>query len=511
MDFRASEGTMNKAIPRLVVGGLVVPSLLVLATATLSAQPRDEFYWLGAINQASAVMLREQGIVPVTLSAEIAKAVAAVVAEGDRPGSARPGDYLEFEALLVAVGGSEVTRVHSGRSRQDIKGTIRRLFIREAFLHAFERLNDARESLLDSAESHRDAILPAYTYGVQAQPTTFGHYLGAYAEALQRQAERHREAWPRINQSSLGSAALGTSSFPISRPRLAELLGFDSSVVNSLDANQIAPLDSGIEAAVLASTSALTIGMFAEDLTAQYTHTKPWLTLSGGGVTGTSSIMPQKRNPTALVELRQQASTIVGQMMTFTIQSHNVAQGMEDYKMDTPAQALNSAARLYESLVTLIRALTFDEARALDEVNREYSTTTELADTLQRVAGVPFRVGHHFASELVTVGRARSLRPAEIPFSEARRIYAESARRFQQQPTELPLSEAEFRRSLTAENMVQAARGLGGPQSSEVARMLTGERRRLAEDRTWAAERRAGLQRAESERHAAFEALKMPR
>ena len=154
-----------------------------------------------------------------------------------------PGTISSFEQLLMAVGGPDVTRVHSGRSRQDIKGTVRRLFMREDLLLAFEKLIDARESLLAAAEAHRDAIVPAYTYGVQAQPTSFGHYMAAYAEALRRTADRYREAWSRVNQSSLGSAALGTSSFPINRPRLAELLGFDGNVTNSLDANQIAPLD----------------------------------------------------------------------------------------------------------------------------------------------------------------------------------------------------------------------------------------------------------------------------
>ena len=489
------------------IGGVVLLLGLALTAADLDAQARDEFYWLGEINRASAIMLLEQDIIPKNLSADIANALTTVMANGDKSGAARPGDYLEFEQLLIAAGGPDVTRVHSGRSRQDIKGTIRRLFMREALLHSFEKLNGARESLLNAAEAHRDAILPAYTYGVQAQPTTFGHYMGAYAQALRRNAERHREAWQRINQSSLGSAALGTSSFPIDRLRLAELLGFDANVVNSLDANQIAPLDTGVEAASLASTSALTIGMLAEDIAAQYTHTRPWLVLSGGDVTGTSSIMPQKRNPTALVELRQQASTITGLAIMFTVQSHNVAQGMEDYKMNTPTQALDAAARLYESLTRLVRALTFDEKRALAEVNAEYSTTTELADTLQRVADVPFRVGHHFASELVNFGRARNLRPSEIPFTDARRIYEDTARHFQLRTIQLPLDEAAFRRSLTPENMVRSARGLGGPQPSEVARMLADERARLANDMTWLAERRAGLRQAEEKRGAAFDAL----
>ena len=128
-------------------------------------------------------------------------------------------------------------------------------------------------------------------------------------------------------------------------------------------------------------------------------------------------------------------------------------------------------AALFAHAADVIRTMTFKPDRALDEVNSDYSTTTELADTLQREADVPFRIGHQFASELVNYGRAHHLRASQIPFTEAQRIYADVAAA-SKVGAKLPLSEEQFRRSLTAENMVTASQGLGGPQPSEVARML---------------------------------------
>ena len=67
---------------------------------------------------------------------------------------------------------------------------------------------------------------------------------------------------------------------------------------------------------------------------------------------------------------------------------------------------------MLNNLAAVVKQLNFNAKRALDEVNDDYSTTTELADILQRDANVPFRVGHHFASELVNYGRGNNLRPA---------------------------------------------------------------------------------------------------
>ncbi len=143
--------------PRLLVAALTMTLLPSLAVA----QARDEFHWLGEINKASAVMVVEQGIVPRDLGARIAAAVAQVIAAGDKPGAPRSGDYLVIEQALIAVGGPDVTRIHSGRSRQDIGATFRRFFARDDTLAAFGGLIDARDVLLTMAEAHRDAIAPA--------------------------------------------------------------------------------------------------------------------------------------------------------------------------------------------------------------------------------------------------------------------------------------------------------------------------------------------------------------
>ena len=492
--------------------GAVAGIVIVTAQAAPSfAEPHDQFYWMTEINKTSAVMLVERGIVPKELGAKIADAIARVDADGKKPGAVRSRDYLKVEKDLIAAGGPDISRLHSGRSRQDIGSTTERLILRDDFLAAFDKLNGLRRALLAFGTQAPDAILPAYTWGVQAQPITLGHYVSAYASAFDRAAARMREAYLRLNLSPLGAAALGTSSFPIDRPRLAELLGFDGPVENSLDANQISPIDGGAEIGGLTTSAALTLTTLIADITAQYGQAEPWIVLTEGDETGISSIMPQKRNPAGLVRLRAEASTLIGEASTFALLAHNVQAGMSDYKDFGnpdfyPNKMLHDMAGLFEHAEAVVKTLRFNSARALDEVNSDYSTTTELADTLQREANVPFRIGHHFASELVNYGRGHHLRASEIPYVEAQRIYADIAAAANLDRS-LPLSQERFRVVLTAENMVTASKGLGGPQPAEVARMLKSANERLADDQAWLDATRAKLASAAQKLDKAFAGL----
>ena len=391
------------------------------------------------------------------------------------------GDYLVVEKDLMAAGGPDISRLHSGRSRQDIGSTTQRLITRDDFLTAFEKLNGMRDALLALAAQAPNAILPAYTWGVQAQPITLGHYISAYANAFDRQATRMREAYARLNQSPLGAAALGTSSFPVDRPRLAELLGFDAPVENSLDANQISPIDGGAELAGLATSGALTLGTFIADVTAQYAQTEPWIILTEGNETGVSSIMPQKRNPSGLVRLRAEASTLIGEAGTFALIAHNVEAGMSDYKdFGNPQGISQRDAARHGRAVRACRER--DPHHALPARARARRGQQRLFhdDRARRhLAARGRRAVPDRASFCVGAGQ---LRPRPSPAREPdslRRGAADLCRRSPtaaKMDTKLPLSEEQFRRSLTAENMVTASKGLGGPQPAEVARMLAARR-----------------------------------
>jgi argininosuccinate lyase len=465
---------------------------------------RDIFSWLCQLDKASTVMTVEEGIVPRDVGARTAAAIAKVVSNAEAPGAARPTDYLHVEPLVRELVGPDSSRIHSGRSRQDMLATVHRLLLRDRLILVHRGLGELRAGLLTVAERYGTAIVPAYTNGVQAQPVTFGHLVLGYEATLRRSAARLAEAYPRVNRSPLGAAALATSSFPVNRTRLAELLGFDAAEENSFDAAQLSPIDVGFEVAACAMTLALSIGTFVQDVHAQYHHARPWIVLESTDLLSPSTLMPQKRNPVALNRARLLASEVVGDGVSTAFGSHNVSSGLTDYKRYEAQRTLGRAIALLQEVNSIVAGLRLDEEAALEEVRSDYSTTSELANVLQRDADVPFHVGHRFASALVTHGRGAGLRTQEIDFAEARRLYRETAAEFANVTGELPLTEAQFHAALDPVAMVGSYRGLGGPQPAEFERMLAAAKDALSEDASWTDSVAARLKSAEATMESRF-------
>lgn len=470
-------------------------ALSLLLAGHAGAQPapvHDEFFWLGEINKATAVINTDEGLLDKSLTPVIAAGLVKVLKDGSQPGAKRPSSVITFEPLLIAAAGQEVTLLHAGRSSQDMHATYRAAILRDDTLNLADQLNTTSRSLVKLAGQHAGTIVPNYTNGVAAQPNSFGHYLLGHAAGLDRDAQRIREAYVRIDRSPMGTTVLNGTSWPLNRRRMAGYLGFAATVDNAYDAAQISSMDEPVEAGAIVTSIALHAGNFIEDVMTQYAQARPWILLQEGGAnTYVSSAMPQKRNPGLLNATRRDASTAISLATGVVFQAHNITPGMSDPKEVSANSAMvNSAITFLKGWDKILNALVIDPKRALEELNSDWTASQELADVLMRQYKLPFRVGHHFASEVVEFAKAENFGPLDFPYADAKRIYAVAVKG-SAYAGELPMSETEFRSTLDPIAIVKNRASAGGPQPAEMARMLKAAQQKLAQQDEWIKSRRA--------------------
>lgn len=469
--------------------------LLVHAGAAFAqqAENRDAFYWLGQINKASAVINADEGLLDKSLSPKVAAGIATVLEQGSQAGGKRPATVITFEPLLIKAAGPEVTLLHAGRSSQDMLSTVRAAELRDEVLSLAEQLNRTSIALIGLARKNAGTIVPNYTNGVAAQPNSYGHYLLGHAAGLERDAQRLREAYARLDRSAMGTTVLNGTSWPLNRNRMADYLGFSAIVDNAYDAAQVSPVDAPVEMGSIVASIALHTGSFIEDVMTQYAQPRPWMLLQeGGGNTYVSSAMPQKRNPRLLNSTRQAASTAITLSMGPLIRAHNIPPGMSDAKDGRAnGEMVRSAASTLQGWEKVLKALVISPERALEELDSDWTASQELADVLMRKYKLPFRIGHHFASDLVDYAKAKNIRPSAFPYAEAQRIYAEVVRGYSTDP--LPMSENEFRSTLDPLAIVKHRTTVGGPQPVEMERMLGAADKNLAQQGEWIKASRARI------------------
>ena len=499
-----------KSLCCLVATTLLAASVHAQSPAPAKEPARDEFFWLGEMNKATAVINTDEGLLDKSIAPKVAAGVAKVIADGAQPGAKRPSSVITFEPLLIQAAGPEVTLLHAGRSSQDMHATYRAAILREDLLKLADELNKTSATLVEFAAKNRATIVPNYTNGVAAQANSLGHVMLGHAAGLERDAQRIREAYARIDRSPMGTTVLNGTSWPLNRARMADYLGFATIVDNAYDAAQISSVEEPIEVGAVVASIAVHAGGFVEDIMVQYASPRPWILLrEGEGSTYVSSAMPQKANPGLLNATRRDASTAISLALGPVLRAHNLPPGMADAKEVRDNSAMvRSAIGVLSNWNRILNLLVVSPERALEELNSDWTASQELADLLMRQYRLPFRVGHHFASEVVNFGRKYELKPAEIPYAEAQRIYADAARHFNLTDTKLPLTEVQLRTSLSARNMINESRGLGGPQPAEVARMLAVAKEKLAQDRAWVTAAQTKLADASRKLDAAFAQLR---
>jgi len=446
-----------------------------------------------AINYAHLVMLEAQGIVPKADARKLRDALDGI-SQDDIRRVQYDGTYEDLffyvEHLVVQACGEEVAgRLHTARSRNDIDMTMYRMRQREFVLGLTAATFALRRTLLDLVDRHRDTILAVHTHTQRAQPTTVAHYMLAVVEQLERDAVRLKGAYDRTNRNPLGACAITGTGFPIDRQLTSELLGFCGPTGNTY--GSIATVDYLLESASAATVLLTGHGRFLQDMLLWCTAEFGYMRL-GEGYVQCSSIMPQKRNPVALEHARAIGSKALGQSQAIVTAVHNTPFGdivdTEDDLKPLVFAMFRDATRAVKLVAGAMTTAEFDAARLEATAADGWTTLTELADTLVRDEGLPFRTAHAIAQRLIAARQREPQRPLADLLADASKDLL---------GTPLQYSEAELSRVLSARYFVEIRKTFGGPAPEETARAANASRQQLEADEAWWTNSTAALTKAE--------------
>jgi len=357
------------------------------------------------VDKAHLVMLKEQGLISSEVCSKIMAALDDLMQAGSQ--SLGPGEDVHeaIEAHILGEVGPEGGRMHTGRSRNDEVATCIRLALRDEMLDLMAEQLSLIATLVRLAEKHTETIIPGFTHTQHAQPTTLAHHLLAHADAAGRDLNRLEDAYSRVNQSPLGAAAFASTGFKIDRHRTCNLLGFDGLVENSMDA--VSTRDFILE--VLAHLSILMVNQsrLAEELVLWSTSEFGYLELDNL-YASTSSIMPQKKNPDTAELARGKTGSVLGSLMAVL----SICKGLplsynRDLQEVTPHlwRGMDWARSTVRILDGCVSSLKFNLERLEISSGAGFSTATEIADSLVRITGMPFRTAHSIVGRIAASGR----------------------------------------------------------------------------------------------------------
>ena len=455
-------------------------------SASAAEAVHDEFYWITQINKASIVINSEEGLLDAKDAISIANGLRKVVKDVEAGTIKRPMKALDCEpALIKASAPKPRSFTRAVRARTCMHATHRAAILFEDVLRLHDTLNKVSNTLWGLAERHRAGFL--------------------------RDAERLEGLAGRLDRCAMGTTVLNGSSWPLNRDRMAHYLGFTKPVENAYDAGQISSMEHPVELAGVVTAINLHIGHFIEDTLTQYAQSRPWILLAEGGEnTYVSTAMPQKRNPGLMNNTRTAASTGIALANGTILRAHNITPGMSDPKGVKDNKAIvDQTIKALNSLNKVLKALVINPERALEELNCDWTSSQEVADVLMREYKLPFRVGHHVASGMVTYAKAHNLTPLNFPYDQMQRIYGEVlAKDYPQGPAALPMSEAEFRSTIDPARIVANRRTAGGPQPAEMEKMLASSQAQLKANSAWVKAQRERISAAAATLEQDFERIR---
>ena len=311
--------------------------------------------------------------------------------------------HSQVEFLLTQRIGDTGKKIHSGRSRNDQVAVDIKLYLRAEIANVRHEVKELFDLLLQQSEKYKNVLLPGYTHLQIAMPSSFGLWLGAYAESLVDDCEMLLAAYKIANKNPLGSGAGYGSSFPLNRTRTAELLNFASLNYNSVYAQMTRGKTEKVTAMGLSCVAA-TLGRLAMDCTLYLSQNFGFISFPSELTTG-SSIMPHKKNPDVFELIRAKCNRIQAIPNELTLLLTNLPSGYHR-DLQLTKEILFPAIEEIKACLQMTRLMIKNidvKSDILQDEKYKYLFTVEAVNDLVN-KGLPFREAYKKVGEDVEKG-----------------------------------------------------------------------------------------------------------
>ena len=355
-------------------------------------------------SMAHSAMLARQGIITENDKELIHRGLSGILADIKSGALAFDPEaediHMFIEAELTARIGDAGKRLHTARSRNDQVALDTRMYVRGYLADIKDSVLNLIAAIADKASQHLESVMPGYTHLQRAQPVTFAHYVMAYAQMLMRDVTRIEDALVRMNTLPLGSGALATTTYPIDRESVAEELGFDSVMQNSIDG--VSDRDFCLEGAAVLSILMTHMSRFSEEIILWCSSEYGFIELDDAFSTG-SSIMPQKKNPDIAELVRGKCGRVYGSLITLlTVMKGLPLAYNKDMQEDKEAifDALDNTKLCIDVFTDMFATMTVRVNVLRRAASRGFINATDCADYLVK-NGLPFRDAYKITGQII--------------------------------------------------------------------------------------------------------------
>ncbi|MCG8600761.1 MAG: argininosuccinate lyase [Verrucomicrobiales bacterium] len=411
---------------------------------------------------AHAAALQDAGIINKTEERAIARGLREIKKEIEsgefRFKTSLEDIHMNIERALTEKIGAPGAKLHTARSRNDQVALDVRLYCRSESKAIHNRILELQKALLTLAVNHPEAVVPGYTHLQRGQPVLFSHHLLAYVEMLERDKERIRDGYKRINVMPLGSGALAGSTIPLNRNLVAQKLDFPAITQNSMDA--VSDRDFIAELLFTISMVGVHLSRLSEDVILWASAEFGFIELSDAHTTG-SSLMPQKKNPDVAELTRGKTGRLVGNLMTLltTIKGLPMTYNRDLQEDKEPLfDSIDQIKLALEVFAEMMAVAKVREEQTLAATSDPFLLATDLADYLV-LKGVPFRDAHEIIGKLTAYSIKEKRDFPDFRLDEFEEFS--------------PAFEGDVYRVLDVETALKARKAIGAPSPGNVRKQIT--------------------------------------